>query len=381
MKATMATMALSEHQTEPGWLAPRNGPSSSPVFPYIVGESAPMREIYARIQKVAQGDANVCVYGENGTGKELIARAIHHAGPRRERPFVTLDCATIPEGLMESYLFGHVRGAFTSAVSSRPGVFTQAHTGTLFIDEIAELSPHLQAKLLRVIQAREFTMVGGTHPQRVNVRIITATNRDLRKAVRQGTFREDLYYRIAVVHIDLPPLRERKEDIPLLVAHFLHLTAPAYQKQIRGLTARAMEALMAYSWPGNVRQLENWIEQAVVLVDQDLIDLGHFPSIAREGAAAGHPSTCSGTSLRELEKSHILDTLQRTRWNRSKAAKLLGISVRGLQYKLKRYSDEDGGLEGMPLPGSPPNGTRPLAVSQPQPFRPLRAENLGVSPS
>ena len=265
---------------------------------------------------------------------------------------------------MESYLFGHVRGAFTSAVSSRPGVFTQAHTGTLFIDEIAELSPHLQAKLLRVIQAREFTLVGGTHPQRVNVRIITATNRDLRKAVRQGTFREDLYYRIAVVHIDLPPLRERKEDIPLLVAHFLHLTAPAYQKQVRGLTARAMEALMAYSWPGNVRQLENWIEQAVVLVDQDLIDLGHFPSIGREGAAAGHPSNHSGTSLRELEKSHILDTLQRTRWNRSKAAKLLGISVRGLQYKLKRYSREDGEIEGMPLPGSPPNGTRPLAVSQ-----------------
>jgi len=331
----------------------------------LVGGSPPMLQVYEVMVKIAQAAASVLIQGEAGTGKELIARALYENGPRRGRPFVAVDCTAIPDGLMESHLFGHVRGAFTGAVATVPGVFSRAHTGTLFLDEIGEMPLHLQAKLLRVIQAREFTLVGGTHPQRVNVRIITATNRDLRKAVRQGTFREDLYYRIAVVHIDLPPLRERKEDIPLLVAHFLHLTAPAYQKQVRGLTARAMEALMAYSWPGNVRQLENWIEQAVVLVDQDLIDLGHFPSIGREGAAAGHPSNHSGTSLRELEKSHILDTLQRTRWNRSKAAKLLGISVRGLQYKLKRYSDEDGGLEGMPLPGSPPNGTRPLAVSRP----------------
>ena len=374
-------MALSKHFADDNGHPGPGRASSNPAFPYIIGESAPMREIYGKIQKVGRGDANVCIYGENGTGKELIARAIHAVSPRRDRPFITLDCATIPEGLMESYLFGHVRGAFTSAISTRPGVFAQAHTGTLFIDEIAELSPHLQAKLLRVIQAREFTMVGGTHPQRVDVRIITATNRDLRKAIRQGTFREDLYYRIGVVHIDLPPLRERKEDIPLLVAHFLHLLAPEYQKQVRGLTARAMEAIMGYSWPGNVRQLENWIEQALVLVDQELIDLEHFPSIVREGAAAGHPSTRSGISLRELEKSHILDMLQRTRWNRSKAAKLLGISVRGLQYKLKRYTQEDGELEGMPLPGSPPNGTRALALSQPQPFSSLRAENLGVSPS
>jgi transcriptional regulator with PAS, ATPase and Fis domain len=348
-------MALAKPYREDIATEQRPRPSPGPAFPYIVGESAPMREIYDVIAKVAQGDANVCIYGENGTGKELIARALHCSGPRKDRPFVTLDCATIPEGLMESYLFGHVRGAFTGAISTHAGVFALANTGTLFIDEIGELSPHLQAKLLRVIQNREFTMVGGTHPQRVDVRILTATNRDLRKAILRGTFREDLYYRIAVVHIDLPPLRERKDDIPLLVAHFLHLTAPKCQKEIRGVTARAMEALIAYSWPGNVRQLENWIEQAVVLADQDILDLEDFPSIPREGSAGALPSVLGGASLREIEKWYILDTLQRTRWNRSKAAKLLGISVRGLQYKLKRYAEEDGALtistcEGCPTP-------------------------------
>ncbi len=339
-------------------------PSPSPAFPYIVGESPPMGEIYALVEKVAPGDANVCIYGENGTGKELIARALHCSGPRRSRPFITLDCATIPEGLMESYLFGHVRGAFTGAVSGRPGVFALAHTGTLFIDEIGELSPQLQAKLLRVIQNREYTMVGDTHLQRVDVRIITATNRDLRNAILRGTFREDLYYRIAVVHIDLPPLRERKEDVPLLVAHFLRLMAAEYRKEVRGLTARAMEGLMAYSWPGNVRQLENWIEQAVVLVDGELIDLEHFPSLAAERWMGPLPPALSGLSLREIEKRYILDTLQRTRWNRSKAAKFLRISVRGLQYKLKRYMEEDGALEILPPPGAPQNPKRTLAVSE-----------------
>jgi len=352
----VSAMALAKPYQEETATERRPRPSPGPAFPYIVGESAPMQGIYAVIEKVAQGDANVCIYGENGTGKELIARALHCSGPRKDRPFITLDCATIPEGLMESYLFGHVRGAFTGAISTHAGVFALANTGTLFIDEIGELSPHLQAKLLRVIQNREFTMVGGTHPQRVDVRILTATNRDLRKAIQRGTFREDLYYRIAVVHIDLPGLRERKEDIPLLVAHFLHLMAPEYQKEIRGVTGRAMEALMAYSWPGNVRQLENWIEQAVVLADQDLLDLEDFPSILREGAAGALPSTLGGASLRELEKWYILDTLQRTRWNRSKTAKVLGISVRGLQYKLKRYTEEDGELEANPWPAR--NGKR-----------------------
>ncbi len=305
-----------------------------------------MRELYSLVHKVAPGDANVCIQGENGTGKELIAQAIHESSLRRDRPFVTLDCTTIAEGLMESHLFGHIRGAFTGAISTVPGVFARAHTGTLFIDEIAELPLHLQAKFLRAIQTREFTMVGGTRPQRVDVRVIVATNRDLREAVRLGQFREDLYYRIAVVQMDLPALRARKEDIPLLVAHFLRRLVAEYQKEISGLTARAMETLMAYSWPGNVRQLENWMEQAVVLVEQDLIDVEHFPSLPRENAARPEERPFE-MSLRDLERWYILETLERIHWNRSKAAKFLGISVRGLQYKLQRYAKEGAEVEGM----------------------------------
>ena len=224
-------------------------------------------------------------------------QSLHVNGPRRDRPFITLDCSTIAEGLIESHLFGHVRGAFTGAVSTRQGVFAQAHTGTLFIDEITELAPHLQAKLLRVIQTGEFTMVGGSQPQRVNVRIITATNRDLKQAVAKRLFREDLYFRIAVIRIPIPPLRERREDIPLLVAHFLRAFLTSGRRQeIRGLTERAMTALMTYSWPGNVRQLKNWIEQALVLADGEGIDLEHFPSLTRELAETPGRGGTAGAS-------------------------------------------------------------------------------------
>jgi len=319
-----------------------------PAFPYIVGESPRMQGVYAVMNKVAQGDANVCIEGENGTGKELIAHALHASGARRDRPFVTLDCAAIPEGLMESQIFGHVRGAFTGAVATRPGVFALADTGTLFLDEIGEMPLHLQAKLLRVIQTREFTMVGGTQPRRVDVRVITATNRDLRRAMREGRFREDLYYRIAVVHITLPPLHERAEDIPLLVAHFLREKAAVHRKSVRGLTSQAIEALVAYRWPGNVRQLENWIEQAVVLTDGDLIGLEHFPGLHEEPRPAPLPVVpARRLRLREMEKQYILETLEQTRWNRAQAARLLGISVRGLQYKLQRYLGEDKNVAGI----------------------------------
>jgi two-component system, NtrC family, response regulator len=310
-------------------------------LPYIVGESARMREIHAIIQKAASWDANVCIEGENGTGKELVARSLHVAGPRRDRPYITLDCSTIAEGLIESHLFGHVRGAFTGAVATRQGVFAQAHTGTLFIDEITELASHLQAKLLRAIQTGEFTMVGGSQPQRVNVRIITATNRDLRQAVAKKTFREDLYFRIAVIRIAMPPLRERREDIPLLVAHFLRGLTSGRRQEIRDLTERAMTALMTYSWPGNVRQLKNWIEQALVLADGDRIDLEHFPSLTRELSetpGASVPLAPLGLRLEELERWYVLETLKRADGNRTKAARQLGISLRGLQYKLRRYA-------------------------------------------
>jgi DNA-binding NtrC family response regulator len=311
-----------------------------------------MQEIYTVIRKAASWDANVCIEGENGTGKELVARAFHLSSPRRHNPFVTLDCSTIAEGLIDSHLFGHVKGAFTGAVSSRQGVFAQAHTGTVFIDEITELAPHLQAKLLRVIQTGEFTMVGGNHPQRVNVRIITATNRDLRQAVAKGVFREDLYFRIAVLHIIIPPLRDRREDIPLLVAHFLSAFAASTRHQdTRGLTSRAMAALVNYSWPGNIRELKNWIEQALVLADGDLIDLPHFPSVTREASEAlraSAPLAPLGLRLEELERWYVLETLRRADGNRTMTARQLGISLRGLQYKLRRYGLDRAGPEPEP---------------------------------
>lgn len=328
--------------------------------PYVVGESTRMREIYTIIRKAAPWDANVCIEGENGTGKELVARAVHFSGPRRDHPFVTLDCSTIAEGLIESHLFGHVKGAFTGAVSSRQGVFAQGHTGTVFIDEITELAPHLQAKLLRVIQTGEFAMVGGSQSQRANVRIITATNRDLRQAVAKGVFREDLYFRIAVVHIAIPPLRERRKDIPLLVAHFLRgFMASGHRQDIRGLTSRAMTALINYPWPGNVRQLKNWIEQALVLADGDLIDLEHFPSLTREASDVMQgpvPLAPLGLRLEELERWYVLETLRRADGNRTKAARQLGISLRGLQYKLRRYGTNGGATEPDVTGGAAANG-------------------------
>jgi DNA-binding NtrC family response regulator len=319
------------------------------MAPDVVGDSARMREIYTIIRKAAPWDASVCIEGENGTGKELVARAVHVSGPRRDHPFVTLDCSTIAEGLIESHLFGHVKGAFTGAISSRPGVFALGHTGTVFIDEITELAPHLQARLLRVIQAGEFVPVGGSRPQRVNVRIITATNRDLRQAVAKGVFREDLYFRIAVVRIAMPPLRERRMDIPLLVAHFLRqFIESGHRRDIRGLTPRAMTALTNYSWPGNVRELKNWIEQALVLADGDLIDLEHFPALTREasdGMRGPVPRAPLEPRLEQIERWYVLETLRRADGNRTRAARQLGISLRGLQYKLRRYGDTPEGLE------------------------------------
>jgi len=278
-----------------------------------------MQDVYAVMTKVVEGDANVCLEGGNGTGKELIAETLHAAGPRRARPFVALDCAAIPEASMDRQLSG----------PARDGV-------TLFLDAIGELTPYLQARLLHVIRTR---------PQ---VRVIAATNRDLRQAVHAGHFRGDLYYGIAVVHVELPALRERTEDIPMLVAHFLRRKAARHRKTIRGLTSRAIESLVANSWPGNVRQLENWIERAVVLAGADLVDVEHFPPAVRETAAPPLPTVPRRLRLREVEKLYILETLEQTRWNRAAAARLLGISVRGLQYKLQRYLGETRSIVGAP---------------------------------
>jgi DNA-binding NtrC family response regulator len=323
-------------------VAERSLETIRPAYHGIIGESPQMADIFARIAKVAVGDVNVCIHGESGTGKELIARAIHYASPRRDRPLITLDCTTIPEGLMESHLFGHVKGAFTGATEHREGVFALAHTGTLFIDELGELSPALQAKLLRVIQSREFSKVGGTKSIRTDIRLITATNKDLRAAVAQGTFREDLYYRVAVFMIKVPSLRERIEDIPRLVDHFLQRFAALYGKRVTRVAPVTLKRMMALPWPGNVRQLENFLEQAVVLAEGDtLTDRDLFAGDLSGGAAAPAPVISgvfeAGLPLSEVERRHILRTLHKVHGNRTEAARLLQISVRCLQYKLKAY--------------------------------------------
>ena len=317
-------------------------PPIRPAYHGIIGESPQMADIFARIAKVAVGDVNVCIHGESGTGKELIARAIHYASPRRDRPLITLDCTTIPEGLMESHLFGHVKGAFTGATEHREGVFALAHTGTLFIDELGELSPSLQAKLLRVIQTREFSKVGGTKPLRTDIRLITATNKDLRAAVAQGTFREDLYYRVAVFMIKVPSLRDRTEDIPRLVDHFLQRFAGLYGKRGTRVAPATLKRMMALPWPGNVRELENFLEQAVVLAEGDtLTDRDLFAGDLSSAASASSPLLSglfeAGLPLSEVERRHILRTLHKVHGNRTEAARLLQISVRCLQYKLKAY--------------------------------------------
>jgi DNA-binding NtrC family response regulator len=330
---------------EPAAPSPARARPPLPAAAYhgIIGDSPQMRDIFSRIDKVASGDVNVCIHGESGTGKELIARAIHYASPRRDRPLITLDCTTIPDGLMESHLFGHVKGAYTGATEHREGVFALAHTGTLFIDELGELSPRLQAKLLRVIQTREFSKVGGSKPLRTDIRLITATNKDLKAAVAQGTFREDLYYRVAVFMIKVPALRERTEDILPLVDHFLQRFVTLYGKPIMKIASSTLDRMTTLPWPGNVRQLENFLEQAVVLAEGDTLtdrDLfaGDFSSaIGTTANPALSGQFEPGLPLSEVERRHILRTLQKVHGNRTEAARLLQISVRCLQYKLKAY--------------------------------------------
>ncbi len=325
-------------------ITPKPSEQAVPQFPNLVGTSDAMNEVLRRISKVAEADTNIAIYGESGTGKELVARAIHYSGRRAKYPLIVLDCAAIPEGLMESEMFGHVRGAFTSAMSDREGVFQLANGGTLFLDEVGELSLPLQAKLLRVIQCREFRQVGGKHPIKVDVRIIAATNKDLRSMVAEGKFREDLFYRLEVIPMVIPPLRQRKEDVPLLVDHFIEEFNRNNKKQIRGVSSRTMGVLLRYHWPGNIRELENCIERAAVMADGDILDVGDLTQILRP-VEAGAPSPPAASdswprSLRDAERDLILKTLQSVRGNRTRAAELLGISLRGLHYKLKSLREE-----------------------------------------
>ena len=313
-------------------------------FGQIIGKSKKMQEIYEIIEHVAQTDATVMIYGESGTGKELVARAIHYSGKRKGKPFIAVSCSAFPETLLESELFGYEKGAFTGAYARKPGRFELADGGTLFLDEVGEIKPEIQVKLLRVLQDKAFERLGGKETIKVDVRIIAATNKDLEKEVAMGRFREDLYYRLNVIPIYLPPLRERKEDIPLLAEHFLRIYSEKNGKSIKRISPEAMEALVNYSWPGNVRELENVIERMVVLGTGDEITVSQLPERIRNSKIADISTNLEvfeipdeGISLEDVEKMLIMKALAKANGNKSKAAKLLGITRRTLQYRLRKH--------------------------------------------
>ncbi len=299
----------------------------------IIGRSQKMKEVFSLIQRVAKTDANILILGESGTGKELVARAIHYCSLRADNPFIPIDCTTIPSELMESELFGYEKGAFTCAYETKVGLIEMANRGTVFFDEIGDLDSALQKKLLRFLQEKEFFRLGGKKKVEVDVRVIAATNRNLEEAVQKGEFREDLYWRLNVISIHLPPLRERKEDIPLLAEHFLQVFTRKNRKDVRGIDREVMEAFMSYDWPGNVRELENVMERAIILCPYDTISVECLPRKMQEYVEA--PDGIEEFKLFEIEKRVILKALNRTGWNQSKAAELLGISRKQLRTKMK----------------------------------------------
>ena len=320
------------------------------AFDKIIGKSEEMKAVYAVMQQAIESNITVLIQGESGTGKELVARAIHFNSPRKAGPFVDVNCAAIPESLIESELFGHERGAFTGATAQRIGKFESANGGTIFLDEIADMQPLVQAKLLRVLQEREIQRVGGTGNIPINVRVIAATNRDLEAAVKAGQFREDLFYRIAGFPIPVPPLKERREDIPLLGHHFLQEYAKAADKPISGFSTGALQLLMSYDWPGNVRELENTIERAVLLETSDVLQVGNPALSGLYAAGKEHidsdadsiPALASASteilSLEEIEKQALVHALEVTDNNITKAAEALGINRVTIHRKLKKYN-------------------------------------------
>jgi two-component system, NtrC family, response regulator AtoC len=318
-------------------------------FENIVGTTPAMLEVYKTVARLVDSKATVLIQGESGTGKELIAHAIHFNGPRAERPFVAVECASLAESLLESELFGHVRGAFTGAVETKKGLFEIAEGGTIFLDEIAEISQALQAKLLRVLQEHEIRRVGGTEPIPLDVRVIAATNKDLESLVNAGRFREDLFYRLNVVTVHLPPLRQRQEDIPLLANHFLRKYSEANHKLITHITPEAQELLCSYDWPGNVRELEHGIERAVTLtMNNCLLPEDLPPKLQRPVSPPRLGDSQPLLSLEELEKQHIQAVLRATQGNKKRAAQILGINRRSLYRIAQRYSldlDSDHGRE------------------------------------
>ncbi len=308
-------------------------------FSEIIGTSESLQRVFRLVEKVAATNTNILVYGESGTGKELVARAIHHNSPRADRPFVAINCGALPETLLESELFGHTKGAFTGATQARAGLFRSAEGGTVFLDEIGEISQALQVRLLRAVQEHEVTPLGSSAPSRFDARIICATNRDLEREVTEGRFREDLFYRLNVIEVHLPPLRERREDIPLLARHFVKRTAREQGQDEKPIEPATMTALINYNWPGNVRELQNAIERAFTLSGERL-DPESLPPRVRD-AAGTHPAVLDPDGLRptldEVERRYILDILASVNQDKGRAANILGIDLSTLYRKLKRY--------------------------------------------
>jgi DNA-binding NtrC family response regulator len=307
----------------------------------IISASPKMETVKKMILKVARSNSTVLIRGESGTGKELIARAVHNQSPRAEEMFQAVNCAAINENLLESELFGHEKGSFTGAHAEKKGLFEIADRGTLFLDEIAELDVGIQAKLLRALQERKIRRVGGTHELSVDVRVIAATNRDLRAMVSDGRFRDDLYYRINVLSIDVPPLRERREDIPVLIDYFLNKHTKNTSRLITGLTPETKKLMIDYSWPGNVRQLESAIERAILLAEGDKITLEDLPTEVRQDVGPASDGTfklpAEGINFEDVERNLITQAMEQTDYNITKAAKLLGLTFRTLQYRLEKF--------------------------------------------
>jgi DNA-binding NtrC family response regulator len=313
-------------------------------FENFIGDSLPMNKVFRVIEKVADTDSTVLILGESGTGKELVARAIHYHSNRHEKPMIPVNCGAIPEELLESELFGHEKGSFTNAIRTRIGRFELAHGGSIFLDEVAEMSPHLQVKLLRVLQEQEFERLGSTKTIKCDVRIIAATNKNLDKLVEENRFREDLYYRLKVIPIEIPPLRDRRSDIPLLIHHFLDVLCKVKKKKIRGISKKVMKALGNYDWPGNVRELENIVERMVILSEDDYLDLEDLPEkiaqmekmdqtiqmlIPDEGFSLSN-------AINEYERQLILNALEKADWVKNRAAKLLNMNRTTLVEKIKK---------------------------------------------
>jgi sigma-54 dependent transcriptional regulator, flagellar regulatory protein len=330
---------------EPGSAEGECGPEACTVFENIVAHSRKMLDLFEMIEKVADSDSTIVVYGESGTGKELVARAIHNLSDRRKAPFVAINCGAIPEHLLESELFGHERGAFTGATGQKAGKFERADGGTVFLDEIGDMSPELQVKVLRVLEEREFDRVGGGKTIKVNVRIIAATHRNVEERIQNGLFREDLYYRLHVIPLFLPPLRERKGDVAVLFDHFKVKLNEEKHRDVTGIESEALEMLEGYDWPGNVREFRNLIERLIVLKGKGRIcgsDLpGRFhsrrPAMQAPEVEFSNDGICLNTAVSEFEKALIVQSLEKSSWVKNKAAKLLHLNRTTLVEKIKRY--------------------------------------------